>query len=93
VHDGSISSSLTMHCKLLCLYNKLLTGNDFTEEGFGCVIEYLYTTAVVGVTYSCLDSDKLQAALQAAQYFALDGLTSAAVKWAALHGVAVETAH
>jgi hypothetical protein len=84
--------NLLMHCKLLHVYNKLLTGNDFTEEGFGCVIEYLYTTAVVGVTYSCLDSDKLQAALQAAQYFALDGLTSAALKWAALHGVAVETA-
>jgi hypothetical protein len=54
------------------------------------VIEYLYTAAVVGVTYGCVDNDKLQAALQAAQCFALDALADDTVKWAKLHGVTIE---
>jgi hypothetical protein len=44
------------------------------------VLEYLHAAAVVGVTYGYLDPEKLQAALQAVQYFALDALTDDAVK-------------
>jgi hypothetical protein len=58
------------------------SGNDFTEEGFASVIEYLYTGAVVGVTCGILDCDKLQATLQAAQYFNLTMLDKAARSWA-----------
>jgi hypothetical protein len=84
----SLNTSNSAHNVLCCAY--LPAGSDFTEQGFDCVIEYVYTAAVAGVTYGHLDSDKLQAALQAAQYFALDALTDDAVKWAKLHGVAIE---
>jgi hypothetical protein len=42
------------------------------------------------VTYGYVDGEKLQAALQAAQYFALDTLTDDAVQWAKLHGITIE---
>jgi BTB/POZ domain len=67
-----------------------LTDSDFTEEGFASIIEYLYTGTVVGVTYGILDCDKLQDTLQAAQYFNLPTLDTAARGWAQTSGVAVE---
>eukprot|EP00953_Heterococcus_sp_UTEX-ZZ885_P036813 18952-Heterococcus_DN1.PRE.2 len=66
-------------------------GDDFTEEGFASLIEYLYTGAVASVTCGTLDCDKLQATLQAAQYFNLDSLDTAARKWAERSGVAIES--
>jgi hypothetical protein len=68
----------------------ILAGSDFTEEGFASIIEFLYTGAVVGVTYGILDCDKLQATLQAAQYFNLPTLDTAARGWAQASGVTVE---
>jgi hypothetical protein len=66
------------------------TGNDFTEDGFGCITEYLYTGAVVGVTCGIPDCDKLQATLQAAQYFDLRALSLAARSWAQTNGITIE---
>jgi hypothetical protein len=65
------------------------TGSDFTVEGFASIIEYLYTGAVVGVTYGKLDCDRLQCTLQAAQYFNLPILDTAARSWAQTSGVIV----
>eukprot|EP00953_Heterococcus_sp_UTEX-ZZ885_P000366 730-Heterococcus_DN1.PRE.2 len=65
--------------------------DDFTQEGFASIIEYLYTGAVVGVTYGILDCDKLQTTLQAAQYFNLPILDTAARSWAQTSGVTVAT--
>jgi hypothetical protein len=65
-------------------------GNDFTEEGFASIIEYLYTGDVVGVTCGILNCDKLQAALQAAQYFDMMTLDTAARSWAQTTGATVE---
>jgi hypothetical protein len=65
------------------------TGSDFTEQGFASIIEYLYTGAVVGVTCDVLDCDKLQATLQAAQYFNLTMLDTAARRWAQTSGVTI----
>jgi hypothetical protein len=64
--------------------------SDFTEEGFTIIIEYLYTGAVVGVTCGILDCDKLQATLQAAQYFNLTVLHTAARRWAQTSSATVE---
>eukprot|EP00953_Heterococcus_sp_UTEX-ZZ885_P000367 730-Heterococcus_DN1.PRE.3 len=64
-------------------------GSDFTEEGFASIIEYLYTGSVVGVTCDILDCDKVQATLQAAQYFNLPTLDKAARSWAQTSGVTV----
>jgi hypothetical protein len=52
-------------------------------------MEYVYTSSVRGVTCGVLDSDKLQATLQAAQYFNIDILDSAARKWAEQCGVTI----
>jgi hypothetical protein len=52
-------------------------------------MEYVYTSAVRGVTYGILDSDKLQATLQAAQYFNIDKLDNAARIWAHQCGVTI----
>jgi D-alanine-D-alanine ligase-like ATP-grasp enzyme len=67
-----------------------LTGSDFTAEGFASIIDYLYTGEIVDVTCGILDSDKLQATLQAAQYFNLPTLDTAARSWAQTSGVTVE---
>eukprot|EP00953_Heterococcus_sp_UTEX-ZZ885_P000368 730-Heterococcus_DN1.PRE.4 len=64
--------------------------SDFTKGGFASVIEYLYTGAVAGVTCGILDCDKLQDTLQAAQYFNLPTLDTAARGWTQTSGVAVE---
>jgi BTB/POZ domain len=69
----------------------MIADNDFTEEGFASLIEYLYTGEVVGVTYGILDCDKVQATLQAAQYFNLMTLDTAAFSWAQTSGVTVAT--
>jgi hypothetical protein len=74
---------------MMHLYDSV-TGNDFTEEGFGSITEYLYTGAVEGVTCGILDCDKLQATLQAAQYFNLDTLDTTAHKWAERNGATIE---
>ena len=68
----------------------IYTGSDFTEQGFASIIECLYTGVVVGVTCGVLDCDKLQATLQAAQYFNLTILDTAARSWAQASGVTVE---
>jgi BTB/POZ domain len=72
---------LSKHRNSTCI-TVSLTGSDFTEEGFECIMEYVYTSAVRGVTYGVLDCDKLLATLQAAQYFNIDALDTAARKWA-----------
>jgi hypothetical protein len=49
---------------LLALLLLLITGTDFTVEGFKCILEYLYTGAVPGVTTtnsnSNVDADKVK---------------------------------
>jgi hypothetical protein len=54
------------------------------------VMEFPYTGEVVGVTYGILDCYKLQATLQAAQYFDLMTLDTAARSWAQTSSVTVE---
>jgi hypothetical protein len=73
---------LNMHCQ---------TCVAFSEEGFGSM-KYLYTGAVQGVTVGQLDIDKLQSALQAAEFFHLDALAQDAQHWATLCGVVIDTA-
>eukprot|EP00953_Heterococcus_sp_UTEX-ZZ885_P017904 10014-Heterococcus_DN1.PRE.3 len=86
--DDSITTTTAANSNI-----KLLTydGSDFTEEGFECILEYVYTSAVRGVTHGALDCDKLQATLQAAQYFNADILDSVARKWAEQCGVTIAT--
>jgi hypothetical protein len=66
-------------------------GIAFNEQGFDCVMEYLFTGAVQGVTAGRLDVDKLQAALLAAEFFHVDALAQDAQYWAALSGVEIDT--
>jgi hypothetical protein len=67
-------------------------GVAFSEQGFDSMMEFLYTGAVQGVTVGQLDIDKLQAALQAAEFFHLNALAQDAQHWAALCGVVIDTA-
>jgi hypothetical protein len=67
-------------------------GVAFSEQGFDSLMEYLYTGAVQGVTVGQLDIDRLQAALQAAEFFHLDALAQDAQHWATLCGVVIDTA-
>eukprot|EP00953_Heterococcus_sp_UTEX-ZZ885_P012339 7073-Heterococcus_DN1.PRE.1 len=67
-------------------------GVAFSEQGFDSMMEYLYTGAVQGVTVGQLDIDRLQAALQAAEFFHLDALAQDAQHWATLCGVVIDTA-
>jgi hypothetical protein len=71
--------------------DKLITGNDFTEDGFASILEYLYTRAVAGVTCGIIDCDKVQATLQAAQYFNLGTLSIATRSWAQTNGITIES--
>eukprot|EP00953_Heterococcus_sp_UTEX-ZZ885_P008108 4869-Heterococcus_DN1.PRE.2 len=68
-----------------------LTGSDFDETGFECAIEYYYAAKVEGVTKGLLDIDRLQSALQAAQFFSLNKLAAEAKDWAAVCGVTIDT--
>jgi hypothetical protein len=52
-------------------------------------MEYVYTSAVRGVTYGIPDTDKLQATLQAARFFSIDQLDKDACKWAKQSGVTI----
>ena len=55
----------------------------FTELGFECIVEFLHTGHVQGVTQGFLDADRVQAVMQAADFFGLHALTSRAHAWAA----------
>jgi hypothetical protein len=80
-----IAAAPYCHCMIT-----ILTGNDFTEDGFGSIIEYLYTGAVLGVTCGIPDCDQLQATLQAAQYFDVSTLGVVARNWAQTNGITIE---
>eukprot|EP00953_Heterococcus_sp_UTEX-ZZ885_P003762 2545-Heterococcus_DN1.PRE.3 len=74
----------------------ITAGTNFTAEGFKCVLEYLYTGAVTGVTTtdssSSVDATKLRHTVQAARYFSMPKLKAAALQSAQAAGVAVEVA-
>jgi hypothetical protein len=57
--------------------------SDFDEIGFECVIQYLCTARVEGVTKGVVVVQRLQSALQAAQIFSLKKFASAATAYAA----------
>jgi ankyrin repeat protein len=63
---------------------------DFSELGFECVLQYYYTASVQGATSGAVDIDKLQATLQAAQFFGLDNLAAAAKDFAKASGVIIQ---
>jgi Ankyrin repeats (3 copies) len=63
---------------------------DFSELGFECVLQYYYTAIIQGATYGMVDTDRLQATLQAAQFFGLDKLAAAAKEFAKASGVIVQ---
>jgi hypothetical protein len=52
-------------------------------------MKFLYTGALQGVTVGRLDTDKLEAAVLAADFFHVDALVQGAKEWAALCGVHV----
>jgi hypothetical protein len=54
------------------------------------VLQYYYTASIQGVTSGTIDIDKLQATLQAAQFFGLDKLVAAAKHFAKASGVTVQ---
>jgi hypothetical protein len=56
--------------------------SDFTERGFNCVMEYLYTTKVRNVTCDTINKGKLRAAVQCAEFLGVGGLDVAAYTWA-----------
>jgi hypothetical protein len=70
------------------MYNK--TGAFFEEQGC-CVLDWLYTGNVSGVTSGLVDATKLQAVLRTANYLGITSLIDAAVQHAAVCGVTVET--
>jgi hypothetical protein len=61
--------------------------SDFDEIGFECVIQYLYAARVEGVTKGVIDVQKLQSALQAAQFFSLKHFAFDAQNWARAAGL------
>jgi hypothetical protein len=63
---------------------------DFSELGFECVLQYYYTASVQGATCGAVDIDKLQATLQAAQFFGLDKLAAAAKEFVKASGVVIQ---
>jgi BTB/POZ domain len=63
---------------------------DFSELGFECMLQYYYTASVQGATYGMVDTDRLQATLQAAQFFGLDKLAAAAKDFAKASGVIIQ---
>jgi Ankyrin repeat len=63
---------------------------DFSESRFECVLQYYYTASVQGATSGAVDIDKLQATLQAAQFFGLDQLAAAAKEFAKASGITVQ---
>jgi BTB/POZ domain len=63
-------------------HDAVCAGSDFTEEGFECIVSFLYTGSVDGVTTGVLDATKLAAALQAADHFKLDALRHSAEQFA-----------
>jgi hypothetical protein len=69
---------------LACIH---ATESDFDEIGFECVIQYLYKARVEGVTKGVVDVQKLQAALQAAQFFSLKKFACNATNWARAAGL------
>ena len=62
-------------------------GDDFTEAGFACVIEYLYTSAVQGATEGSFNLDKVQAAVQAANFFGMPKMAADCEAWATACGI------
>eukprot|EP00953_Heterococcus_sp_UTEX-ZZ885_P027841 14890-Heterococcus_DN1.PRE.3 len=63
---------------------------DFSELGFECVLQYYYTASVQGATSGAVDIDKLQATLQAAQFFGLDQLAASAKEFAKGSGIIIQ---
>jgi hypothetical protein len=72
-------------------HDVLYTGNDFTEEGFDCVIQYVYSGMLNGVTIGLLDTDKAAAALQAADFLGLTALRQATEAFAQQCGASLAT--
>jgi hypothetical protein len=60
VHCALASNPCSIHVNTLL---QLHTGNDFTEGGFECMIQYVYSGLVSGVTVGLLDTDKAAVAL------------------------------
>eukprot|EP00953_Heterococcus_sp_UTEX-ZZ885_P025369 13788-Heterococcus_DN1.PRE.2 len=67
--------------------------SDFTEQGFDCVMEYLYTAKVDNVTYGFIDKDKFRAALQCADFLGVVGLDESANEWAEQCDFDIENYH
>ena len=61
--------------------------SDFTVEGFEAVLEYLYTSGVEGASDGKYSIAKMEATVQAADFFGLPKLISRVKKWAALCGL------
>jgi hypothetical protein len=63
------------------------TERDFTEQGFDCVMEFLHTAKVRNVTCDAIDTVKLKAAVQCAEFLGVLGLDESANEWAKQCGV------
>ena len=62
-------------------------GSDSTEQGFDCMLEYLYTSHVQGATDGVVVMDKVHATLQAAGFFGLPKLAEAVRHWIKTLGI------
>jgi hypothetical protein len=90
---GKSNTLALTHCRtyLRCCICNSLTGNDFTQEGFECIIQYVYGGLVSGVTVGLLDTDKAAVALQAADFFGITALRQATEQFAQRCGASLAT--
>jgi hypothetical protein len=87
---SSLMKTISLLCYCCCCYTLAYdvncAGSDFTEEGFECVVSFLYTGSVDGITTGvALDTAKQAVALQAADHFKLDALRHSAEQFALQH--------
>ena len=80
-------------CMFVCviLHSLCDTGDDFTEAGFDCVMEYVYTSTVAEVLHGTIDPNKLQYTVQAARFSGISSLVTKALAYAVTQEVS--TAH
>jgi hypothetical protein len=90
VANTAATSTTTSTAADTVKYLQFDEGVDYSELGFECVLQYYYTAIVQGATYGTVDTEKLRATLQAAQFFSLDTLAAAAKQFAQDSGVPVQ---
>jgi len=87
---GSETQRIILSCSYLCAL-LLLAGSDFTEAGFDAMLEWLYTSAVQGVTWGQTDTKLQKCALQAADFFGLSVFKAGIESWSSSSSTIAET--